>query len=204
VESVINRLLKPAYYRFTGEQEEGSDYLFESRGGMKVPFRGLSDGYRAFIGWVGDMLFHACQALPDDWNLDELQGVAMVDDIDLQLHPKWQLNVVPTVAKAFPFVQFILTSHSPLVAGSLEWMNILTLKLMTRSNQTHVKRFKEGIHGLDADQVLISDFFGLSSTRAGEKRSRLRSLTIRARRGDDEAARQVIAELAHGTEEELK
>jgi hypothetical protein len=114
------------------------------------------------------------------------------------------MKVVKAVADAFPRIQFIFTSHSPLVAGSVEWMNILTLRVQRGRNRTVVKRFSKSIHGLDADQVLVSDFFGLSSTRAGLKRSRLQSLTIRARNGDDEAARQLISELANGTEGELE
>ena len=47
----------------------------------------MSDGYRAFIGWVGDMLFHACHACPASKKLVDLRGVVMVDDIDRQLHP---------------------------------------------------------------------------------------------------------------------
>jgi hypothetical protein len=99
-------------------------------------------------------------------------------------------------------VQFILTSHSPLVASSLEWMNIVTLKRSGTSNKTQVSRLKESIHGLDADQVLISDFFGLSSSRAATKSNILDALTLKARRGNDEAARRLIAELAKGTEEQ--
>ena len=110
------------------------------------------------------MLFHACQACRPKEKLTDLHGVVMVDDIDLQLHPRWQMKVISTVARAFPRMQFIFTSHSPLVAGSLEWMNIITLKLNSRSNSTHATRLEESIHGLDADQVLISEFFGLKTT----------------------------------------
>jgi hypothetical protein len=200
VSHLINRLLRPGRYAFTGEQIDEGDYLFE-RGGLKIPSRSLSDGYRAFIGWVADMLFHACHACPRDEKLVELRGIVMVDEIDLHLHPRWQMEVISTVARAFPRMQFIFTSHSPLVAGSLEWMNIITLKLDSRSNSTRARRLKESIHGLDADQVLLSEFFGLSTTRAAEKANKLDRLTLKARGGDDDAARRLIAELAKGTED---
>ena len=76
-----------------------------------------------------------------------------MDEIDLHLHPKWQMQVIKTVAKALPKMQFVFTSHSPLVAGSLEWMNIITLKARP-TNRTVAKRLKQSIHGLDADQIL--------------------------------------------------
>jgi AAA domain, putative AbiEii toxin, Type IV TA system/AAA domain len=199
VDHLLNRLLNPGRYTFTGEQNGRGDYLFE-RGGLKIPFMALSDGYRAFVGWVGDMLFHACHGCPRGEKLVDLRGIVMVDEIDLHLHPRWQMKVISIIARTFPHLQFILTSHSPLVASSLEWMNIITLKF-DKSNSTKGRRLPESIHGLDADQVLLSDFFGLSTTRAPEKASKLDRLTLKARGGDDDAARRLIAELAKGMEE---
>ena len=92
----------------------------------------------------------------------------MIDEIDLHLHPSWQMRVLPTLSKALPNVQFIVTSHSPLVASSLEWMNILVMK--TEDDQASTaERIHHSIHGQDADQVLLSEFFGLESTRAEGK-----------------------------------
>jgi hypothetical protein len=199
VVALLNALLKPARYTLTGHREKG-DYLFE-RGGNRVPFLRMSDGYRAFIGWVADLLYHLSSVTPRSEKLAETRGIVMVDEIDLHLHPRWQMNVIETVAKALPRMQFIFTSHSPLVAGSLEWMNIVTLKLVPKANRTITKRLKESIHGLDADQVLLSAFFGLKTTRAPGKVSQLEELKRRARHGDQEAARKIILAMSRGTEE---
>jgi hypothetical protein len=199
IERLLNRLLKPSRCTFTGKWRREGDSLFE-HGGLEIEFRNLSDGYRAFIGWAADLLFHASYGCPRDHELVDLRGIVMVDEIDLHLHPRWQMKVISTIARALPLMQFILTSHSPLVASSLERMNIITLKLNHRSNSTRARRLEESIHGLDADQVLLSRFFGLSTTRASEKANKLDELTLKARRGDDEAARQLIAELAEGME----
>jgi hypothetical protein len=195
---LLNRLLKPTRCTYTGKAVREGDSLFE-KNEVLIEFRNLSDGYRAFIGWVADMLFHACYATSEKTKLVDLCGIVMVDEIDLHLHPRWQMKVISTIARTFPRMQFIFTSHSPLVAGSLEWMNIITLKL-GKSNSTRASQSKESIHGLDADQVLLSDFFGLSTTRAAEKASKLDRLTLKARGGDDDAARRLIAELAKGME----
>lgn len=58
--NLINRLIRTEQYEFNGELEDSS-YLFE-RKGLKVPFSALSDGYRAFLGWVGDLLYHVGQS----------------------------------------------------------------------------------------------------------------------------------------------
>jgi predicted ATP-binding protein involved in virulence len=176
------------------------EYYFK-RGETSVPFPGLSDGYRGFIGWICDLLYHLCYGCPPGERVVDIPGIVMVDEIDLLLHPKWQMKVIGTVAKALPRMQFIFTSHSPLIAGSLEWMNINLLKVNAKTNKTVTKRLSESIHGLDADQVLISEFFGLSTTRAKDKATKLDNLTARARMGDEAAAKQIIAELAEGSED---
>jgi len=199
VSGLLKQMIGPGHFLFTETIEDG-EFCFE-RDGTSVPFPGLSDGYRGFIGWVGDLLYHLCFACPRGEHLVDVPGIVMVDEVDLLLHPKWQMNVIRTVAKALPRMQFIFTSHSPLIASSLEWMNISLLKLNPRTNRTIVRRLKQSIHGLDADQVLISRFFGLSTTRAPSKARRLDRLTLKARGGDEAAAKQIIAELAGGTED---
>jgi hypothetical protein len=201
VEHLLNALLAPGHYRFSGEQDPNADYLFY-RGDMPVPFQSLSDGYRAFVGWVADLLYHVCFGCPPGRKLVESRGIVLVDEIDLHLHPKWQMRVIKTVAKALPNMQFVFTSHSPLVAGSVEWMNIITLKVGERTNRTVAKRLKQSIHGLDADQVLLSDFFGLKSTMAETKRRQLDEITERIRSGDKSAPLELIREMSSGTEVE--
>jgi hypothetical protein len=124
----------------------------------------------------------------------------MVDEIDLHLHPRWQMTVLRVVATVLKNIQFIVTSHSPLVVGSLEWMNII---LMARGSNgsTKPKRIDWPVHGLDADQVLLTEFFGLSSTRAPGRRRQLKELTLKARNGDTEAAKQLLDYMSHGTEQ---
>jgi energy-coupling factor transporter ATP-binding protein EcfA2 len=81
VVKLINLMLGSGHYRFTG-RVRGGEYLFE-RGGTKVPFRSLSDGYRSFIAWVADLLYHISYACPKGKKLRESVGVVLVDEIDL-------------------------------------------------------------------------------------------------------------------------
>lgn len=177
VVNLIDKLQAPGHYRFSGKQDKQGDYLF-NRGEMPVPFQSLSDGYRAFTGWVADLLFHVCYGCPSGKMLVENSGVVLVDEIDLHLHPKWQMQVIATVAKTLPRMQFVFTSHSPLVAGSLEWMNIITLKVGAKTNRTIAKRLKQSIHGMDADQILLTDFFGLKTTMAPSKRRQIDQMVL--------------------------
>jgi hypothetical protein len=166
---------------------------------VAVPFPALSDGYRAFLGWLGDLLFHVCETCPSGKKLKETKGIVMVDEIDLHLHPKWQMTVLQTLAKEMPNIQFIVTSHSPLIVGSLEWMNIIVMQPGPRQSST-TKRIEWAVHGLDADQVLLTDFFGMDSTRAPGKKRTLKDLTLKAREGDTEAAKELLKQMSRGVE----
>ncbi len=182
------------------DDEEGGDVEAEVPAGCVDVVASMSDGYRGFIGWVTDFLYHLTRGMPPERKVGDVRGIVLVDEIDLLLHPLWQMQVIEQVSRAFPRMQFIFTSHSPLIAGSLEWMNILTLNGDPKTNRTTVERLKDGIHGLDADQILLTDFFGLSTTRAPGKVSELDELRRRARHGDQEAARNIILAMSRGTE----
>ncbi len=195
---LLNRLVGKENWGFTGRRDKDDQYLYGKKG-AEVPFPALSDGYRAFLGWLGDLLFHICETCPSGKKLRENKGIVMVDEIDLHLHPKWQMTVLQTLAKELPNIQFILTTHSPLIVGSLEWMNIIVMQPGMKQSSA-AKRIEWAVHGLDADQVLLTDFFGMKSTRAPGKRRSLKELSLKAREGDTEAAKQLLQQMSQGVE----
>lgn len=198
VEHLLNRLVGKGGWRFTGKQDKEGEYLFGYKG-AEVPFPALSDGYRAFLGWLGDLLFHTCETCPSGKKLVENKGIVMIDEIDLHLHPRWQMTVLQTLAKELPNIQFIVTSHSPLLVGSLEWMNIILMQPGPKQS-SQATRIAWAVHGLDADQVLLTDFFGMESTRAPGKKRALKTLSLQARDGDTEAAKKILEEMSRGME----
>ena len=193
VRTLINRLLGPGRYRFTGQMEDG-EYVFQL-GSTRVPFPALSDGYRAFLGWIGDLLFHVCETCPRGKRLDENQGIVMVDEVDLHLHPAWQAELLPRLAGALPRIQFIATSHSPLLVGSLAWENIVIAR-QRRNGTSYLARTRVDVSKMDADQILLTELFGLRTTRSAAQSDRIRQLLEQTRLGDVGAARELMAELS--------
>lgn len=191
---LINKLLPPNC-RLAETAPDGAqrDYLFEMDGTV-VPFRALSDGYKAYIGWIGDMLYHVCMNSPSGKKLTENHGVVLIDEVDLHLHPEWQQTVLPTLSKALPNVQFIVTTHSPLVVGSLEASNLFVLDVTAQG--TLVTRRPEKVHGASAEQILLSPYFGLESTRSREVAKDLRKLADQATGDDPKAALEYLKLLA--------
>ena len=102
------------------------------------------------------------------------------------------------MAKVLPNLQFVLTTHSPIVAGTLSAQNIFVLE-MDGSGASTIRQFQEPIHGLNADQILVSSYFGLDTTRAPGAMDELRDLSKKAMGGDSEAALTFLKKIASGT-----
>jgi len=196
IQGIVNDML-PEGTRFIGDLEK-EEYLFEHCG-ITVPFGALSDGYRAYLGWITDLLYNMTLGCPAGTKLRDLKGVVLVDEVDLHLHPEWQRRVVPTISQTLPNLQFVLSTHSPIVAGTLSAKNIFVLE-MDDSGASTVQQLEENIHGLDADQILLSSYFNLRSSRAPDAVDYLRQLSKRAMEGDPEAARSFLETLAKGSE----
>ena len=191
--ALINRLLGPGRYRLTGEMEDG-EYIFQ-RGQARVPFPALSDGYRAFLGWIGDLLYHVCETCPSGKRLDQNQGIVMVDEVDLHIHPAWQMELLPRLAQWLPRLQFIVTSHSPLLVGSLDWRNVVIAR-QRKNGTSSLERVQVDVSRMDADQILLTELFGLGSTRSAAQTRRIRELLESSREGDTKSARTLMAELS--------
>ena len=74
-------------------------------------------GYQTTLTWLVDFCKRMFELYPDADNPLHGEAVVLVDEIDLHLHPKWQRDLVPTLSKIFPNVQFIVTTHSPHVSN---------------------------------------------------------------------------------------
>lgn len=192
----ITRLLGctiPPATRFLGQKEQGA-YLFE-HDGVPVPYGALSDGLRSHISWIGDLLYHLDAAAPFGMPLDEMPGVVLVDEIDQRLHPRWQLDILSWLSAAFPMLQFIVTSHSPLLAGGLRPANIAVLESDKDADGLGASRARsvaDDVFGRSADGVLTSSYFDLASTRADPFRKHLRELVRMTRSGDKDAPLQLM------------
>ena len=79
----------------------------------------LSDGEKCMIALVGDLARRLVIANPKQEDPLLGNGIVLVDEIELHLHPEWQKSVLPRLLQTFPNVQFVVTTHSPLVLAQL-------------------------------------------------------------------------------------
>lgn len=89
--------------------------LVIDKDGATLDIRQLSDGERSFIAMICDLGRRLALANPDLDNPLLGAGVVLIDEVELHLHPKWQLDVVEKLRNTFPNIQFIITTHSPFI-----------------------------------------------------------------------------------------
>lgn len=87
----------------------------------------LSDGEKCLFAMAGDLARRLAIANPTLPNPLEGEGIVLIDEIDLHLHPQWQKKIIPNLLQTFPNVQFIVSTHSPQVLGEVDHRSIFLL-----------------------------------------------------------------------------
>jgi hypothetical protein len=147
----------------------------------------LSDGYQSVLGLVCDLM--AGLRSSSKGALEVGEGVVAIDELGAHLHPRWRMRVVERLRKAFPRVQFLVSTHDPLCLRGLEDGEAVVLRRTSRGRIFVVSDLPP-IKGLRVDQILTSEYFGLDSTMdptIEEKfRQLYRLLALRKPRPEDE------------------
>ena len=91
----------------------------------------LPDGYRSTIGWLADLCSEWHRISPQaaaENDFEKMSGLVLVDEIDLHLHPKLQWDLVAKLRRLLKNVQFIVTTHSPMVLTSFDQHELVLLE----------------------------------------------------------------------------
>lgn len=141
--------------RFVMDEYENGAKLRELR------LEQFSDGYKIIIAMVADIASRMAEGNPTMNNPLEATGIILIDEIDLHLHPRWQRTILRQLQSVFPNVQFIVTTHSPVILqGAADIAQIVVLDGKTiHSEVSDYSRY-------DVSQILLSELFGLDSVQA--------------------------------------
>ena len=127
--------------------------LSVTKNGTEYSVDQLSDGEKCTLALLGDLarrMALANQDLPDPL---AGQGVVLIDEIELHMHPSWQRIILPTLCKTFPNVQFIVTTHSPQILGEVNDTFNLIMLSTEEENQVAVETM-ERMDGFDSNCIL--------------------------------------------------
>jgi len=84
-----------------------------------LPVHNLSAGYQSLIWMVFNIAYRMSVLNPDKkQNIAQTSGIVLIDEIDIHLHPKWQWRIIDALTAVFPNVQFIASTHAPILFAS--------------------------------------------------------------------------------------
>lgn len=133
--------------------------------GKGMPLRDLADGYKSTFLWLTDFLGWALDFNPSLSKPEDIVGVILIDEIEQHLHPQWQRIIVNQLRSSFPLIQFITTTHSPLITASIGQIreevdrdNLISLEIDASAGAV-IKKNLDSMRGQRADQVLASEAF---------------------------------------------
>jgi len=87
----------------------------------------LSEGEKCLLAMVGDLARRLAIANPSLDNPLHGEGVVLIDEVDLHLHPQWQRMILPRLMETFPNCQFIVSTHSPQIIGEIRSEHVFIL-----------------------------------------------------------------------------
>lgn len=115
--------------------------------GKELPLAEMSDGERTSLALVIDILrhMHATYGEQDLFGIFNGRtvvtkpGVVLIDELDAHVHPEWQLEIGPWLKKAFPKVQFIVTTHSPLICQAADKDSLYRLQMFDKPEGVRIE-----------------------------------------------------------------
>lgn len=117
-ENLLKEIFEDDNLTFRFEQEE-KNYSFKiSMGGQTFGFNEMSDGFKAVIHIVADLIMKM-QNGGKISDVYQKEGLVLIDEIETHLHLKLQKIIMPLLTQVFPNIQFIVTTHSPFVLSSM-------------------------------------------------------------------------------------
>lgn len=134
IEVIDNGIRDIVYYI----EKDAKDNIYK-----KMEFQQLASGYKSIIAMFGDMIMRLSKR-QDIVSPKDLEGIVIIDELDLHFHPNWQKKIPQLLSNTFPKIQFIVSTHSVIpFLGALD--NSVFLKV-TRDEENGVK-----LHKLDID-----------------------------------------------------
>lgn len=208
--------------QITVDRVDSDGLWLKDRNGVELAWSDMSDGYRSALALLTDILRHLMNdehmwrsCINEDFDKKLVvtrHGVILIDEIDAHLHPEWQQKIGFWLKRHFPNIQFLVTTHSPIICQAADDNGLFVLP--EPGSQDKPKALsKEEYNKVIAsrpDTILLTSAFGLQNTRsprAVEARAEFAKLKSKRRAGaqltPEENARMGELEIFGKNEEEL-
>jgi energy-coupling factor transporter ATP-binding protein EcfA2 len=175
-----------------------SDGLWlKDRNGVQLAWGEMSDGYRAAAALLADIVRHLIgtygvegltEKNDEGKTVVKRSGVVLIDEIDAHLHPAWQREIGFWLKRHFPHIQFLVTTHSPIICQAADPNGLFVLPEPASGDQPRPLDEQEynKVIASRPDTILLTSAFGLQNTRsprAVEGRAEYAKLQAKKRAG---------------------
>lgn len=163
--------------QITVDRIDSDGLWLKDRNGLSLAWGEMSDGYRAALALLADILRHLIKSYGIDGLTEQdsdgklsvrRSGVVLIDEIDAHLHPEWQRNIGFWLKKHFPNIQFLVTTHSPLICQAADPNGIFVLPEPGSSKKPYPLSADDyrKVIASRPDTILLTPAFGLRNTRS--------------------------------------
>ncbi len=200
------------------ERVDSAGLWIRQRNGIVLPLTDMSEGYRAALAMLIDLLRHLIDIHGEEFVKESNgkfevphSGVVLIDEIDAHLHPEWQRKIGFWLRSRFPKLQFIVTTHSPMICQAADSDGIFYLpppgssqepEQITGSDYQNIIRGKP-------DEILRGPAFRVANTRSDKavnarvEFARLKSKQQGCSLSEDETLKMTQLEMFVGANGEL-
>jgi energy-coupling factor transporter ATP-binding protein EcfA2 len=177
--------------------------------GVELAWTDMSDGYRSALALLADIFRHLVKTYGISGLTDrdaegklfvKRSGVVLIDEVDAHMHPEWQREIGFWLKNHFPNIQFLVTSHSPIICQAADPNGLFVLpepgggdvpRALTTEEYQKVIRSRP-------DTILLSPAFALQNTRSD------RVVEARAEYGKLQSKQRATGRLTESEEAKVK
>lgn len=209
--NLLNADLLPNRMRIDSIDSDGVHLV--DRNGVRLNWSDMSDGYRAILALLTDIFRHLIYAYTSSYPYEDYDhelrvllqrsGVVLIDEIDAHLHPEWQREIGFWLKRHFPNIQFLVTTHSPIICQAADPNGLFVLPEPGSGEQPRALSEADYQRVITSrpDTILLTPAFGLQNTRSPEAvdaRSEYARLAVKQRAGGElsQDEQQRLRELA--------
>lgn len=207
--------------RITVDRVDADGLWLKDRNGVQLAWGEMSDGYRAAAALLADIVRHLIgtyglegltERTLDGKTVIKRSGIVLIDEVDAHLHPEWQRTIGFWLKQHFPRIQFLVTTHSPIICQAADDNGLFVLPEPGSDHQPRplTKEEYRKVIASRPDTILLTPAFGLQNTRsprAVEGRAEYAKLEAKRRSGGklsaEEQKKAQQLELFAKTEEEI-
>lgn len=182
-------------FRFKKVLASSNEIMVDSPSG-EIYYEYLSSGFKSCLSIIfGIIKDIELRFKSPCMKADEFDGIILIDELELHLHPEWQAKIAGILIDVFPKIQFITSTHSPHILQNAKPNEIIALA--ANENGVYRRQLNGGVYGFQGwtvEEVLI-DVMGMEDTRTDTYKEKISEFEIAITEENYSAAEAVYQEL---------